>query len=660
MLMRGGTGLLVLAAPLMWWPSVEELHHHPLDARRTFFSAITNAGVAVGAADRLVGLSRLGTSVMFSGVLDGASVRVYDPFSGAEVTLAVRTAPSEHALASGASLQAIAEADRVRIEAMAVETAVELRPLAEAGNALCERHTAAAVRHILHYLRRARRSGVCSVLFTGEHGVGKTHTMQHVAQQFPPVVDVQGVKYVLERRDLSVARLLQLNEREAVTVLRRIFAVPPVASPNGTDAVLLLLTLDAADLLWADANSLVALVSHQLCSLLEELREPAGAAHAHFHVVLLATASTTTSLPTTLLTRLSSRVVHVAPPSLQERQRYIDRHSASSSFPPEVRQRVAELLAGYTAGQLVALQAGDMLLQTLEREAARGAKQREFEENQEQEARLDAYRGLIGLDAIVRDLEEFVVWPLLHLQLLRRCGVMAPKGVVVCGPAGSGKTALLTALARRLRSESARGVHVMLVDGLALIEKEVGRTEKNIAALFATARAMSPTALFLDNIDSLAPPRGQHTSEVSNTADRTLSTLLTEMDGISNRHCDGDVVFVVASAPYFAALDPAIGRPGRLDLRLEIPLPTAAELRDHVVRRVMSCVVECGGSDATGDAGTVSALVEAHVARWMNARRVTVAEANAFVREVALHMLEPSPCTPLDRLRETLQRATGS
>ncbi|RNF18222.1 putative cell division cycle protein [Trypanosoma conorhini] len=657
--MRGETGLLVLAAPLVWWPSAEELHQHPLDARRTFFSAVTSAGVAVGAADRVVGLSRLGTSVMFSGVLDGSSARVYDPFSGAEVTLAVRTPPSEQALASGASLQSLAEADRVRVEAAAVEAGAALCPPAEMSDPLCERHVAAAVRHILHYLQRARLPGVCSVLFTGEHGVGKTHTMRRVAQQFPSVVDAQGVRHVVERRDLGVDRLLQLNEQEAVTMLRRMFAVPPVASSSGAEAVLLLLTLDAVDLLWSDANLLVALVSHQLCALLDELREPAGAAHAHFHLVLLATANTTTSLPAALLTRLSSRVVHVTPPSLQERQGCIDRHSASSSFPPAVRRRVAELLAGYTAGQLAALQEGETLPQMLEREAVSGGRQAEVEGREAQAERLDAYRGLIGLDAVVRELEEFVVWPLLHLRLLRRCGVMVPRGVVVCGPAGSGKTALLKALARRLRSEAARGVHVTLVDGLALIEKEVGRTEKNIAALFAAARATSPTALFLDNIDSLAPPRGRQTGEVSNAADRALSTLLTEMDGISNRHGDGDVVFVVASAPHFAALDPAISRPGRLDLRLELPLPTAAELRGHVVWRIMACVAECGGADAAADAGTTAARVEADVARWMGTRRVTVAEANAFVREVVLCMLEASSNAPLDRLWEALRRAAA-
>ncbi|PWU90494.1 putative cell division cycle protein [Trypanosoma cruzi] len=200
----------------------------------------------------------------------------------------------------------------------------------------------------------------------------------------------------------------------------------------------------------------------------------------------------------------------------------------------------------------------------------------------------------------------------------------------------------------------------MFVDGLSLIEKEVGRTEKNIAALFSTARAMSPTALFLDNIDSLAPPRGRQTSEVSNTADRTLSTLLTEMDGISDSTNNGDVVFVVASAPYFSALDPAIGRPGRLDLHLEIQLPTAKELRDHVVQRVVACVEDCGGSDAAGDVGTISTLVEEHVERWMNMRRVTVAEANAFVREVVLCMVEESSRNLLDRLREALRRAASS
>ncbi|EPY24013.1 hypothetical protein AGDE_12644 [Angomonas deanei] len=87
----------------------------------------------------------------------------------------------------------------------------------------------------------------------------------------------------------------------------------------------------------------------------------------------------------------------------------------------------------------------------------------------------------------------------------------------------------MTALARRLRELQVNfTLNVIIVDGLSLIEKEVGKTEKNISQLFQKARSRTPTVLFIDNLDALAPPRGQLTSETNLVADRSLSTLLTE------------------------------------------------------------------------------------------------------------------------------------
>ncbi|ORC88919.1 cell division cycle protein [Trypanosoma theileri] len=680
--MSGATDVLVVIAPVAWWPSAQFLHFHPFDAGRTFASAITSSGVAVGAAERVVGLSRLGRSVMLSATLEDSTVRLYNPFSGGELRLAIRRDCSEYALASGVSLYELVEADRVRVEAAPVGMGVLLCEVQLEDHDLGERYVAAALKYITQHLQwqQKRQRSVCSLLITGEHGVGKTHTLYQVAVKIPQVVNVCGKRYVVERRDVSVAQLLQLDEREAVTVIQRICALPPIdttENPNysSTAGVILLLTLDGVDLLWATTNSLVALVSHQLCASLDEMDEAAQL--ADYHIVLIATAENTTTLPTALLSRLSSRRVHIAYPSLQERLNYMEMQSGAMDFPPHVRERVAELLAGYTAGQLAVMN-NNTLLQMLEREATLDAKQHHKEQRHQNDTQLDTknenvadtYGGLIGMANILRDLEELVVWPLQHMRLLRRYGVTPPKGVVVCGPSGSGKTSLLTSLARRLRSGR---LHVMLVDGLTLIEKAVGRTEKNIATLFANARATSPTVLFLDNIDSLAPPRGRQMSEVSNTADRTLSTLLTVMDGISGSSNGDDFVFVVASAPSIAALDPAISRPGRLDVHLTLPMPTAEELHLYIVRRLLVCVTQCAGGENNNDDNKTNntdndvvddeekaemvRIVEEYASRWTAMGRLSAAEANAFVREVVLHMVESSSLRLVDRLKEALDAA---
>ncbi|EPY16725.1 hypothetical protein STCU_11034 [Strigomonas culicis] len=165
----------------------------------------------------------------------------------------------------------------------------------------------------------------------------------------------------------------------------------------------------------------------------------------------------------------------------------------------------------------------------------------------------------------------------------------------------------MSALARRLQHRGARGgLHVMLVDGLALIDKEVGRTEKRIVERFEQARARSPTVLFLDNLDALAAPRGRTTTETNVVGDRSLSTLLTEMDGVASD--PQRVVVVVASAPSPAALDPAVCRPGRLDVHISLSnvdrACAAAHLRQQLLQ--FACRLLARGGDGTAPEETAA------------------------------------------------------
>nr|CCC89389.1 putative cell division cycle protein [Trypanosoma congolense IL3000] len=705
--MYTGSGLLILAAPVAWWPPASQLHLHPLEPQRTFFSAITDTGATIGAGRRLMSLSRLGRSVVLGGQLIATPphLLLYNPFTGRELSVVVSveggTVDDGNFTFDAPTLCEFVRSDRVRVVAAVVGAGVPLTELlrkrSDAVNSfkgdVCsndenytgkiinslfsERYVEAALRYMVQQLQRSPRPTLCSMLLHGEHGVGKTYVARQLMTCVPSVVKVHDCSYMVECREMSIAALLALNEREVVATICSVFAFPPVeaadtnnnctthSSGGGQHGVLLIVVIDRVDLLVNVANPMVMLAAHQLCTILDELQgRQAGTTCT---AVTIATAENTSALPTALLARLARHQVNLVHPTLEERRCFVVAHTHAQSspdlFPPHVLERAAEALAGRSAGQLKAMKS-EAVLQLLEREALCSAKESGLGETESADTP-EEYSGLVGMSQAIRAVEELLVWPLQQRKLLHHCRVQAPRGLVVYGPPGTGKTALLTGLARRLQGIR---IHVLLVDGLSLIEKEVGRTEKNIASLFAAARAASPTALFLDNMDSLAPPRGRQTAEVSTTADRSLSTLLTEMDGIgggSDCAPGGGVplVFVVAAAPSPEALDPAVCRPGRLDLHITLSPPTSEVLQRYVVGRLLEAVDVRDKSNVDSEAalGDTAATVEAHVRRWLaNHPHATMADANDFVRSALLCTLVETTVTTVSaqyRLREFLARA---
>ncbi len=165
-----------------------------------------------------------------------------------------------------------------------------------------------------------------------------------------------------------------------------------------------------------------------------------------------------------------------------------------------------------------------------------------------------------GLSDVIQQLREAVEWPLKHPEVFRRMGVKPPKGVLLYGPPGTGKTLLAKAAA----SES--GASFIAVKGPELLSKWVGESEKAIREVFRKARQYSPSIVFFDEINALAPRRSDNGSRVS---ERVVAQLLTEMDGIEE--LEGVVVMAATNRPDL--LDPALLRPGRLDRVIQVPLP---------------------------------------------------------------------------------------
>jgi len=167
-----------------------------------------------------------------------------------------------------------------------------------------------------------------------------------------------------------------------------------------------------------------------------------------------------------------------------------------------------------------------------------------------------------GLVEIKSTLREAVEGALLYPELYQQTGAKAPRGILLWGEPGTGKTLLAKALA------SQAGANFISIKGAELLNRWVGASEEAVREVFNKARQVAPCVLFIDEVDTLAPARGSYQGD-SGVSDRVVGQLLTEMDGIVEA---GDVL-VVAATNRYDSLDAALLRSGRLDLQLQVELP---------------------------------------------------------------------------------------
>ncbi|MDI9644643.1 MAG: CDC48 family AAA ATPase, partial [Candidatus Verstraetearchaeota archaeon] len=166
-----------------------------------------------------------------------------------------------------------------------------------------------------------------------------------------------------------------------------------------------------------------------------------------------------------------------------------------------------------------------------------------------------------GLESIKNELIESIEWPLKYPERFKRLGIKPPKGVLLYGPPGCGKTLLAKAVANE--SEA----NFITVKGPEIFSKWVGESERAIREVFRKARTAAPVVIFFDEIDSIAPMRG--TSSDSMVTERVISQLLTEMDGLVGLFN----VVIVGATNRPDIIDPALLRPGRFDKLLYVPEP---------------------------------------------------------------------------------------
>ena len=166
-----------------------------------------------------------------------------------------------------------------------------------------------------------------------------------------------------------------------------------------------------------------------------------------------------------------------------------------------------------------------------------------------------------GLAEVKRELMEAVEWPMKYPGLYDKLGHKMPRGILLHGPSGTGKTLMAKAVATE--SEA----NFVSVRGPELLSKWVGESERGIREIFKRARQSAPCVIFFDEIDSIAPVRGA--GGETQVTERVVSQLLTELDGMENMHG----VIVLAATNRADMIDPALLRPGRFDKIISIPLP---------------------------------------------------------------------------------------
>ncbi|AUN42213.1 AAA family ATPase [Tsukamurella tyrosinosolvens] len=445
------------------------------------------------------------------------------------------------------------------------------------------------------------------VLITGPTGGGKATVARSVVSP-RPLVELDGaLTGALEPQ----ARLERV--RSAVTRVREAAA----GGAGDTDR-----TGSGAALLVRDVEALLPATREPVSTMiLDELRR----AVATPRVALLATTSAPGELDSRLREPdLAERTVTVDLPDAKQREQLLDLLLRDAPTVDLDLHEVALRAPGFVAADLAALCREGAL-----RAAARvvGTDERIAITQPDLLGALGVIRpvsrsateevsvGSITLDDVgdmvetKQALTETVLWPLRHPDTFARLGVEPPRGVLLYGPPGCGKTFVVRALA----ASGQLSVHA--VKGAELMNKWVGESEKAVRDLFARARGSAPSLIFLDEVDALAPRRGQ--SSDSGVGDKVVAALLTELDGAEPLR---DVV-VLGATNRPDLVDPALLRPGRLERLIFVP-PPDAEARAEILKTSSRSIPLADDVDLPALAGQLDGY--------------SAADCSALLREAAL------------------------
>ena len=234
------------------------------------------------------------------------------------------------------------------------------------------------------------------------------------------------------------------------------------------------------------------------------------------------------------------------------------------------------------------------------------------------------YSDIGGLGNQLSLIRELIELPLTHPEIFREYKMKPPRGILLFGPPGTGKTMI----ARAVAGEA--GCKVFTINGPEIVSKFYGETEEKLRSIFAKARANAPSIIFIDEIDSLCPKRD---GAVGESEKRIVATLLTQMDGIEKENEAGSSgkdpikghVILIGATNRPNAIDPALRRPGRFDREIEIGVPNASE-REAILKAILKRLPNNLSEESVKHAS-------------QNAHGYVGADLNAVVKEAGLKAL---------------------
>lgn len=428
---------------------------------------------------------------------------------------------------------------------------------------------------------RLGRKHTRAVLLSGPPGCGKTLLAQALANQTGrKVCLIQGAEIKGWRQGASEGNLKAAYES---------------VRPNG------ILIIDEIDAIGGKREQMVNETNVSIVSTLCSILDGAGQKD---EVVVIATTNKPHMLDAAL--RRPGRFdleITVPPPDEAGRKQIFEIHTKGMPMAPEVNlDKLAKRAHGFTGADIAGICAkiSQKLLQRAVKELKEGSAEEKIIQNlcisQDEFSQIIAetipsliregfveiarvpWTDIGGLEEAKKELQRVVIWPLKYADLIKKMNLRQPKGMLLYGPPGCGKTLL----AKGVATESE--YNYLAVNGPALLSKWVGSAEEATRDLFWKARLARPCIIFLDEVESLAPVRGR--SLGSDVTDRVVSQLLAEIDGVGAL----SDVFIIAATNRPDLVDPALLRPGRLDLQYEIPLPDAkarAEIIEIHLRNIL-------------------------------------------------------------------------
>ncbi|KAL0265574.1 UNVERIFIED_CONTAM: hypothetical protein PYX00_011286 [Menopon gallinae] len=179
------------------------------------------------------------------------------------------------------------------------------------------------------------------------------------------------------------------------------------------------------------------------------------------------------------------------------------------------------------------------------------------------------YADIGGLEVQKQDIRETVELPLLQFDLYKQVGIEPPRGILLYGPPGTGKTMLVKAVANQTSAAFIR------INGSEFVQKYLGEGPRMVRDVFRLARERAPSIIFIDEVDAIATKRCESATSADREIQRVLLELVNQMDGF-DQTCNVKVVMATNRAD---TLDPALLRPGRLDRKIEFPLPDRRQKR---------------------------------------------------------------------------------